>query len=190
LHSFLSEGFKRRQGFEARARSLIQTKRSLFRNAREKHWEMINFPLYAHALEVADKSSAAFQVEARYPFFDRRLIELCLSLPSRLKLGQGWTRLILRRAMEGILPETVRWRPDKANLSPNFFTRLVDRDHRLLESVIVEDPSEIEPYLDIPSLRHAYEEYNRNPIERQEDSMTIFSAVNLALWLRTAGVRP
>ena len=150
LHSFLSDGFKQRQGFDERVRSLIHTRRSCLRTAREKHWEMIHFPLYQYALEVADKSSAAFQVEARYPFFDRRLIELCLSLPARLKLGQGWTRLILRRAMEGILPESVRWRPNKANLSPNFFYRLVDRDQQMLKSVILEDPSEIEPYLDIP----------------------------------------
>jgi asparagine synthase (glutamine-hydrolysing) len=190
LHSFLSDGFKQRQGFDERVRSLIRSKRSCLRNAREKHWEMINFPLYQYALEVADKSSAAFQVEARYPFFDRRLIELCLSLPARLKLGQGWTRLILRRAMEGILPESIRWRPNKANLSPNFFYRLVDRDQQMLKSVILEDPSEIEPYLDIPSLRQAYQAYNQNPVARQEDSMTIFSAVNLAIWLRTAGVRP
>ena len=190
LRTFLADGFKRRQGFDERVQSLILTKRSCLRNAREKHWEMINFPMYAHALEVADKSSAAFQVEARYPFFDRRLIELCLSLPARQKLGQGWTRLILRRAMSGILPETVRWRPSKADLSPNFYTRLLDRDQQMLESVILEDHSELDPYLDISSLRRAYEAYYQNPLGRQDDSINIFSAVNLAIWLRTAGVRP
>ena len=190
LPTFLSDAFKRRQGYDERVKTLVMTKRNCFRTAREKHWEMINFPLYAEALEVADKSSAAFQVEPRYPFFDRRMIELCLSLPTRLKLSQGWPRLILRRAMEGILPETVRWRPGKANLSPNFFNRLVDRDQQMLESVILDDPSEIEPYLDIPLLREAYEAYHKNPIGRQQDSMSIFSAVNLAIWLKTAGVRP
>jgi asparagine synthase (glutamine-hydrolysing) len=189
LPSFLADGFKRRQGFDDRAKSLIHTKRSCLRNAREKHWEMLNFPLYAHAMEVADKSSAAFQVEARYPFFDRRIIELCLSLPARQKLGQGWTRMILRRAMEGVLPESIRWRPSKANLSPNFYTTLLQRDRQVLESVL-KDPSELEPYVDVSSMRQAYEAYNSSPLGRHDESVNLFSAVNLAIWLKTAGVRP
>jgi asparagine synthase (glutamine-hydrolysing) len=92
--------------------------------------------------------------------------------------------------MEGVLPESIRWRTNKANLSPNFFYRLVDRDRTTLESVIVDDPSDIAPYLDVPLLQRAYEAYHQNPISRQEDSMSIFSAVNLAIWLKTAGVRP
>lgn len=190
LPSLLADGFKQRQGFDQRARALIHTKRSCLRNAREKHWEMINFPLYAHALEVADKSSAAFQVEARYPFFDRRILELCLSLPARQKLSDGWTRSILRRAMKGVLPETVRWRPSKANLSPNFYTTLLDRDRQLLDSVIFGDASELEPYVNISSMRQAYEAYSQSPLARHDESVNLFSAVNLAIWLKTAGVRP
>jgi asparagine synthase (glutamine-hydrolysing) len=190
LQTFMQDGFKRRLGFDKRARTLIPTKRICFSTARQKHSEMIAFPLYAHALELADKSSAAFHVEGRYPFFDRRMIELCLSLPASQKLSQGWPRLILRRAMEGILPESVRWRHSKANLSPNFYCRLLDRDRQKLEAVILSDPSELEPYVDVPSLRQAYEAYSSNPLSRHDDSVNIFSAVNLAIWLRTAGVRP
>ena len=188
--TILAEAFKQRQGFEQRAKALVPDTRSCWRNAREKHWEMLNFPLYAQALEVADKASAAYQVEARYPFFDRRLIELCLALPPRLKLSEGWPRLILRRAMSGILPDKVCWRPTKGDLAPNFYTRLLDRDRQTLEAVILKDPSALEPYVDVPLLRGAYESCRRGPGNLHEDSMKIFSAVNLAIWLQTAGVRP
>lgn len=190
LRTFLAEAFKTRIGYEARVKSLVVTKRSCTRSAREKHWEMMNFPLYAHALEVADKASAAFNVESRYPFFDRRLLELCLSLPAAQKLGQGWSRLILRRAMAGVLPESVQWRPSKANLSPNFYTRLLERDGPVLEDVILADSSALEPYVDTTALRRAYDAYHSNPLGRHDDSVNIFAAVNLAIWLRTAGVTP
>ena len=83
---------------------------------------------YQTALEVADKSAAAFGVEPRYPFFDRRLIEFCVGLPEEQKFDRGWPRLLFRRAMDGILPPEIQWRSWKANLSPNFQRRFRDVD--------------------------------------------------------------
>ena len=187
--TFMGAEFKERLNFEERIKHLVVTKRSCTRTAREKHWEMLNFPLYAHALEVADKASAAFNIEARYPFFDRRLIELCLSLPASQKLSQGWSRLILRRAMDGILPESVQWRPSKANLSPNFYLQLLQRDRDVMDSVILKDGAELQPYLDLSSVRQAYGEFQANPLGLHDKSVRLFAAVNLAVWLRTANVR-
>src|SRR5256885_791866 len=84
--------------------------------SRARHFEGLSDPTYAWALEAADKSAAAFGLEARYPFFDRRLIEFCLALPAEQKLGQGWNRIVMRRATEGILPSEIQWRPKKGNL--------------------------------------------------------------------------
>jgi len=75
-------------------------------------------------------------------------------------------------------------------LSPNFYVQLLDRDRPTLESVIFMASPELEPYVDIRSLRQAYEAYSANPLTRHDDSINIFSAVNLAVWLRTAQVRP
>lgn len=52
-------------------------------------------------------------VEARHPFHDQRLVEFCLGLPGEQRLSSGWSRLIMRRAMAGVLPEAVQWRRDK-----------------------------------------------------------------------------
>src|SRR5579871_4727557 len=103
---FLSKDLKRRTNIERRARELIRPQRSWvrLRSARQAHYSSINQALYSYTLEIADKASAAFQIEARYPFFDRRLIEFCLSVPVEQKLAQGWNRWLQRRAMTGILP--------------------------------------------------------------------------------------
>ena len=37
-------------------------------------------------------------------------MEFCLALPAEQKIQRGWTRLIMRRALSGILPAEVHWR--------------------------------------------------------------------------------
>ena len=186
---FLSDDLKRRTGIERRARELIRPQRglSLTRTARQSHWESINQALYAYTLEIADKASAAFQVEARYPFFDRRLIEFCLALPAEQKLAQGWNRWIQRRAMTGILPAEIQWRPRKGDLSPNFHRRLLDFERVRLEEVVMHGSRELEPFVNPQAMRDAFREYEKNHARSQGESIQIFAAVNLALWLRSAG---
>ena len=69
-----------------------------------------NLPMLLH---WEDRNSMAHGVEARVPFLDYRLVEFALSLDDGLKLSGGWGKRILRDAMKGILPESVRLRRDK-----------------------------------------------------------------------------
>lgn len=64
-------------------------------------------------LRVEDRNSMAHSVEARLPFMDYRLVSLLFSLPTEWKLRGGWNKFILREAMQGRIPESVRVRPDK-----------------------------------------------------------------------------
>jgi asparagine synthase (glutamine-hydrolysing) len=190
LPTFVNPEFSARMKLKDRTEELIRKNRRWFTSARTKHLEMLMFPLYAHVLEVADKSSAAFGIEARYPFFDKRLIELCLSLPAGQKLSRGWCRSILRRAMAGILPEKIQWRASKGDLSSNFYLRLLDQDRELLESVLLRDSFDLNSYVDLESIRTAYRKYEANPLSSHNEAYSVFTAVNLAIWLRTSGLRP
>jgi asparagine synthase (glutamine-hydrolysing) len=64
-------------------------------------------------LRYEDKNSMAFSIEARVPFLDYRLVELVASMPITQKLHRGWTKVVLRNAMQGILPEKIRKRRSK-----------------------------------------------------------------------------
>ena len=77
---------------------------------RDGHYRILVQPMQAFALEVHDSAAAAFSIEKRYPFWDKRVVEFCLSLPAEQKLNHGWTRVVMRRAMEEILPKKVQWR--------------------------------------------------------------------------------
>jgi asparagine synthase (glutamine-hydrolysing) len=64
-------------------------------------------------LHYQDRMSMAFSIESRVPFLDYRLVEFCFQLPYHEKIDKGVTKSILRRAMNGRLPESVRMRRDK-----------------------------------------------------------------------------
>jgi asparagine synthase (glutamine-hydrolysing) len=154
------------------------------RSAREAHCRAMQSGLIPYALELADKAAAAFGVEPRYPFFDRRLMEFCLSLPPDQKLKDGWGRAVMRRAMSGDLPEGVRWRSTKANLAPNFKRRLLAQDRSLVAEVLAH-PEVIEEYVDTTALRQAHDRFVAEPTS-ESDALTIYSTVVLALWLQRA----
>ena len=64
-------------------------------------------------LHWEDRDSMAHSIEARVPFLDYRLVEFVLGLPDTQKISDGITKRVLREAMRGVLPESVRMRMDK-----------------------------------------------------------------------------
>ena len=64
-------------------------------------------------LRYEDRNSMAHSIEARLPFLDHRLVEFTFGLWDRHKIVGGDTKRVLRRAMDGDLPDAVRRRRDK-----------------------------------------------------------------------------
>jgi asparagine synthase (glutamine-hydrolysing) len=64
-----------------------------------------------------DRASMLNGVEVRMPFMDHRLVQYVFSLPTSGKLGNGFTKRILRDAMAGLMPETIRLRKLKTGLN-------------------------------------------------------------------------
>jgi asparagine synthase (glutamine-hydrolysing) len=61
----------------------------------------------ADSPDLANGCRAWFGIETREPATDRRVVEYCLSIPETQYLRQGRTRWLLRRAMQGRLPDRV-----------------------------------------------------------------------------------
>ena len=105
----------------------------------KRHMSLIADPRQVVAFEILDAASSAAGVSARYPFWDRDLLRLCLTLPSGDKLDDGFGRLILRRALPELHP-SVRWRRDKFDFSPVLAHALCARDAEKLRHLL-EAPS-------------------------------------------------
>jgi asparagine synthase (glutamine-hydrolysing) len=162
--------------------------RRLLTHARRNHWLALNSPLIPYALEFADGASGSFAIEVRYPFFDRRLIEFCLSIPGDQKLRHGWTRSIMRRALDGILPAPIQWRPNKADLSPNFARALFERDRKTLQDVVLSRLERFQDYVNADAVRTAYGRWSREPRRHGMDGLTLFAIATLAFWFDTARI--
>jgi asparagine synthase (glutamine-hydrolysing) len=70
-----------------------------------------------------DKLSMSHGVAARSPFMDTNLVKYIFSLPSSAKLGNGFTKRILRDSMKNFVPRSVISRKDKRGFSspPNWY---------------------------------------------------------------------
>lgn len=89
---------------------------------RTRHYRGIHedSPAISAIREEGNHLAAFSGGESRHPFFDVRLIEHCVSLPSNQKLRDGFTRSIQRRALVDTLPPNISARMSKGNLSQNF----------------------------------------------------------------------
>jgi asparagine synthase (glutamine-hydrolysing) len=139
--------------------------------------------------DVFDQAAAAFGIEPRYPFLDRRLVEFCLGLPADQKLSRGMTRAIVRRALGELLPPKVCERTSKATPAPSLARNLLTHERARLDDALLGEPSPVvREYVDLAALRAAYLGYR----ERGAAGTTwtevarIWKTATLVIWLRRA----
>ncbi|MEN6553446.1 MAG: lasso peptide isopeptide bond-forming cyclase [Methanobacterium sp.] len=150
-------------------------------DAKARHYRAVNSGLVQAMLEFVDWFSTPFLIEARHPFFDKRLVEFCLAIPTEQKRWNGWDRSILRRALKNILPIEIQWRKGKANLAPNFNRSLMKFEEPLIDEILFENTYLIKDYVDVVKLKNIYINYKSG---NTKDYMHIWNTLTLALWLR------
>lgn len=90
------------------------------------HLDTLNGVLYYNALmngleellRYADRNAMAHGVEVRLPFLNHQLVTFIFSLPSHFKIRDGRTKWLLRKSMEGTVPDTILQRTDKIGFEP------------------------------------------------------------------------
>jgi asparagine synthase (glutamine-hydrolysing) len=176
--------FAQRIGLDDRVQAIRRKNLLSFPTARELHLHSINSGIIKNGCELIEKAGAALGIELRLPFFDRRLLEFVLALPTGLKLKQGWNRYIMRRAMQGLLPEKVQWRLSKSNLSPNIRRGLLE-NREILETLLPRDGKIIEQYIDNSVVQEALDRFFAQPMQSKDaDIFRVLIAYTLAQWLR------
>lgn len=64
-----------------------------------------------HDLLYTDKRSMALGVEARVPFLDIEVVNQVIRYPNEWHLAEGQTKVLLREASKGIVPDEIIQRP-------------------------------------------------------------------------------
>jgi asparagine synthase (glutamine-hydrolysing) len=71
-----------------------------------------------------DKMAMATSVEARVPFLDFRLVEYSFKIDSKIKIKNNTTKYILKKAVEGIIPNEIIYRKKQGFAAPmNYWLR-------------------------------------------------------------------
>ncbi|MBW4516110.1 MAG: lasso peptide isopeptide bond-forming cyclase [Timaviella obliquedivisa GSE-PSE-MK23-08B] len=154
--------------------------------AKAAHYYSLVRGVMPYTLEVLDHAAAAFSIELRFPFWDKRLVEFCLAIPPEQKMEQGWTRMIMRRAMAGILPDAVQWRRGKANLGSSFTYGLLTYERERLTELFLNTSQDSSTYLNQTNLQHSCERFI-NSNSQENDISSLWQALSLSLWMKEKG---
>lgn len=125
----------RRLNWEKRARSYGVGQPPPVREQVAHEREVTSWSLGLTA-ETAVRTGRYFDVSVRFPFADEDLISFCLALPPRQKCRNGWTRVVARKALRNLLPESVACRHGKTSLAPVFARGFLDLNREKLRAVV------------------------------------------------------
>ncbi len=112
------------------------------------HW-------FTYLTRHSSMRSAQWQkpVQEALPFFDKSIIEFCISAPGELKFRDGHTRYMIRGAMEGVVPESLRWRRKKFPFIVNYEDRHNAQVHRAQAFVqLIGSNDPVRSVVDVPRL--------------------------------------
>jgi asparagine synthase (glutamine-hydrolysing) len=133
-------------------------------------------------LRMEDRSSMAFSLEARVPMLDHKVVELGLSLPDHLKINHGWSKFVVRQAMTGLLPESVRLRTTKLGFAAPDRSWLNGHLRGQITELLAGD-LRCRKYVDVPALRQWHgsaASQNANA----ESFNGLFRILSLEMWMR------
>ena len=183
-NSILNSEFAAQINFTERHQSYRQTVGNMGHDERQRHYLNLTGGLMSFGLEVMDKSMAAFGIEPRYVFCDKRLLEFCLALPPEQKLNLGYGRVVMRRAMEGIVPPSVQWRRAKTDFTPNFIRGLKCWQQEDWDKFIAENQTLLQKYIDLPTFNQMKQKFtDPQQEEDNQEARTLWLIISLISWL-------
>ena len=117
---------------------------------------LLNFNWFMQGLlDRKDRCSMYSGLEVRVPFCDYRLVEYAYNMPWSIKALNGREKGIVRKAVEGILPDGIVWRkksPYPKTHNPIYFSMVCDAAEKMIEQ-----NSPIMQFIDKESVREIME---------------------------------
>lgn len=137
------------------------TRRRIRRSDDPDGWKRLDGPRWwafaAHGLFYGIESTGVFEhqrrraamagLEARHPMLDLDLVELALRQPPEQTLDPRFSRPVLREAMAGLLPDSVRMRPQKALFESLIAAAMRGPDGAAIREILTAPDAEIGAYV-------------------------------------------
>jgi asparagine synthase (glutamine-hydrolysing) len=98
--------------------------RASYMESRNRHWlsnlQGLDIKTYLplDILTKVDRMSMAHSIETRVPLLDHKLVEFAATIPPEMSLSGGTPKYVFKRAMRGILPDSIIDRPKRGFAIP------------------------------------------------------------------------
>jgi asparagine synthase (glutamine-hydrolysing) len=125
-----------------------------------------DFHIWCETADWFAKVRARFGIDMRTPAFDRRLVEFCLGIPDDQCRSKGRERWLIRRAMQGRLPDPVLSNTKRGAQAADWFQRLTrEREHIAAEVKRLAGNPEVSSIIDMQRLTEVVDRWpEREPI--------------------------
>jgi asparagine synthase (glutamine-hydrolysing) len=129
-----------------------------------------------------DRMAMAHAVEGRYPFLDHRVVEFAARLPVHLKMKVLDQKHVLKQAVKGLIPESIRTRhkqPYRAPDGKSFFTGKDEYVGDVLSSARLKQDGIFDP----KATESLITKFRSGRDTSLKDNMALIGVLSTTLWL-------
>lgn len=191
IHALVAPAFAARTGLSERLSERLRLPRC------RSFTQQVLYRTYSagwlsYALEIDARWTAGFRLEGRHPFLDRRIVEFAFAIPDSQRSRAGLSKFVMRQSMRGILPERIRRRSDKADLTelyPMAMSAL--GGERLFDRLTVVKNGWVDGVVLLRLYRSMAEAFSRRDPSYMENVLELWSVFAVELWLNVVflGIR-
>lgn len=137
-------------------------------------------------LRAQDRNGWAFGLPHYNPFYDVELVEFMFRIPGTLKIRNGITKHLLRKAMKGILPETTRKRVRKTGWNAPAHLWFSGKNRTILKDMVRSRQIRNTGIYCVAEVDRIIDEHQKIVASgrlRENHMMFLWQLANLAFWL-------
>lgn len=153
---------------------------------KNRTYQDIFFETAPCCLRAEDRQTLAFGLDNFVPFFDHRLLEFMFRVPGDLKIRNGVTKILLREAMTGVLPQETRGRIKKTGWNAPAHMWFSGKGLEELQDMVHSQQFRqrgIYNLVVVEKIISEHEEIVRTGAVKENHMMFLWQLVNIELWI-------
>ena len=153
---------------------------------KNRTYQDIFFETLPCCLRAEDRNTTALGLNQFNPFLDHRLAEFMFRIKGKHKIRKGVTKILLRRAMKGLLPEETRNRVQKVGWNAPahqwFSGHQLERIRDIVESTDFQKMGIYRPNI-VTTIIDEHEEIIKSAEPKENHMMFLWQLLNLQIWM-------
>ena len=154
---------------------------------RQDCWEVFRYVLVELTLPIHEALGGALALDTRFPLLDRGVVEYMFAAPREGKIREGQSRILHRKAMEGILPEVVTREHMKKNFNPVLAKQQRANFERETRDLLEQKTLRSEAFVDWTYVRRIHGDFLKG---RADAWYPLWFTLNLERWLEQIADAP